>query len=94
MFAWDPAKALANFEKHGIAFDEAATAFADPDGLDWEDREHAHAEQRFKRLARSTMGRVVVVVYTVRTKTDGKEAIRIISARQASRKERQAYSRP
>jgi hypothetical protein len=35
VFAWDIAKALANFEKHGVSFEEAATVFADLDGLEW-----------------------------------------------------------
>lgn len=34
MFEWDVQKAIANFEKHGVSFEEAATIFADPDGLD------------------------------------------------------------
>jgi len=41
MFGWDPPKAQSNREKHGISFEEAATAFLDPDGLDGEDLEHS-----------------------------------------------------
>jgi uncharacterized DUF497 family protein len=33
MFSWDAAKAITNFEKHGISFEEAATVFSDPEGL-------------------------------------------------------------
>ena len=32
MFSWDARKALANLEKHGVSFEEAATVFADPNG--------------------------------------------------------------
>ena len=37
MFAWDTRKAIANYEKHRVSFEEAATIFADPDALEWED---------------------------------------------------------
>jgi uncharacterized DUF497 family protein len=93
MFSWDIRKAISNFEKHDVPFEEAATVFGDPDGLDWEDRAHSHQELRYKRLGVSVAGRILLVVYTLRRKADGKETIRIIGARQASRKERQRYSR-
>lgn len=92
MFAWDVAKAVLNFEKHAVSFEEGATVFGDERGLEWEDPEHSRAESRFKRLGRSSTGRILLVVYTVRRSKDGKETIRIISARQSSRKERKAYA--
>lgn len=91
MFSWDIRKAQINSEKHGVAFEEAATVFADPDGMDWEDLEHSKEERRHKRLGRSVADRILLIVYTARRTPHGKEAIRIISARQASRKERKAY---
>lgn len=91
-FSWDVGKALSNNEKHGVSFEEAATIFADADGLDWQDLTHSHDETRFKRLGVSVSGRVLLVVYARRS-THAQETIRIISARQASRKERQAYAR-
>lgn len=92
MFSWDVGKARINHERHGVPFEEAATVFADPDGLDWEDPEHSREETRYKRLGRSIAGRILLIVYTVRRVPHGKETIRIISARQASRKERKAYA--
>jgi uncharacterized protein len=92
MFSWDAGKALKNYEKHGVPFEEAATIFADPDALDWEDLEHLEAERRWKRLGFSASGRVLLVVYTLRRLKYGTETICIISARQASRKEREAYA--
>jgi len=59
----------------------------------WKDTEHSATEPRFKRLGGSVTEKVLVV-YTVRRTRDGRETIRIISARQASRRERQAYARP
>jgi len=92
MFAWDIQKAIANFEKHGVPFEEAATVFADPDGLDWEDLIHSQKEQRSKRMGQSITGRILLVVYTIRRTEHEKETIRIIGARHASRKERAAYT--
>jgi len=93
VFSWDPRKAIINFHKHGVSFEEAATVFADPDGLEWDDPAHSRRERRLKRIGRSITRRIVLVVYTVRRNHDGKETVRIIGARAASRKERQAYSR-
>ena len=93
MFSWDARKALKNYKKHGVPFEEAATIFGDPDGLDWQDIQHGQTERRWKRLGRSSQGRVLLVVYTLRRLRNGAETIRIISARQASRKERKAYAR-
>lgn len=93
MFTWDVAKAIANFEKHGVSFEEAATAFGDANGLDWDDLTHSSQERRFKRLGQSVSDRLLLVVYTVRGVEHEKETFRIISARPASRRERQAYTR-
>jgi uncharacterized DUF497 family protein len=93
MFSWDAQKAVSNYEKHGISFEESATIFSDADALDWEDTDHSQTEKRFKRLGLSIGNRILLLVYTVRRTKNGKETIRIISARQASRKERKAYSR-
>ncbi len=92
MFSWDGRKARVNYEKHGVTFEEAATVFADPSGLDWTDPEHSREERRYKRLGRSLASRILLIVYTVRRTPDAQERIRIISARQASRKERKAYA--
>jgi uncharacterized DUF497 family protein len=92
-FTWDIHKAIANFEKHGVPFEEAATIFGDANGLDGDDAEHSTHERRRQRIGRSLTGRILFVVYTIRRTTHEKETIRIISARQASRKERQAYAR-
>lgn len=92
MYSWDANKAIINFEKHGVAFEEAATVFADPDALVWEDLKHSATEQRWKRIGESITGRILLVVYTTRRYRNGKETIRLISARQASRKERKAYA--
>jgi uncharacterized DUF497 family protein len=92
MFSWDIRKAISNFQKHGVSFEEAATTFGDEDGLDWVDTEHSKTENRWKRLARSQAGTVLITVYTTRRLKGGKETTRIISSRRASQRERKAYS--
>ena len=88
MFDWDSQKADSNKEKHGVSFEEAATAFLDPDGLDGEDPEHSELEARRLRLAKKRMGRIIA--YTTRG-LDHEEVTRIISARRASCKEIKRY---
>ena len=90
MFDWDPRKAESNRRKHGVSFEEAATAFLDPKGLDGDDLDHSEIETRRLRLAKSGMRRVLLVAYTIRRKND-EETTRIISARRASRNERKRY---
>jgi hypothetical protein len=93
VFAWDIPKAIANFEKHGVSFEEAATVLGDSNGLDGDDAEHSTHEPRQQRIGQSMTGRILFVVYTIRRREHEKETIRIISARQASRQERQTYAR-
>jgi uncharacterized DUF497 family protein len=91
VFEWDPRKAEANAAKHGVTFDDAVTVFLDPAALDGPDLHHSAAESRFRRLGRGAHGQVLMVAYTTRRSGDA-EAIRIISARRASRRERAAYA--
>ena len=83
---WDPNKADSNLEKHGVPFDEAATAFGDPLSLTIADPDHSDGEERFVLLGQSFAGRLVVVIHAYRD-----ERIRIISARIATRNERRSY---
>jgi uncharacterized protein len=79
-------------EKHGVSFEEATAVFNDPEALDYDDPEHSLIESRSTRIGFSISGRILFVVYTIRRRKDGQETIRIISARQATRRERQAYA--
>ena len=80
-FEWDEAKAAANVAKHGVSFDTAIFAFADPMG-EVEPDERGYDEERF-RLFASVGGFPLCVVFTMRGLVT-----RIISARKANRKER------
>ena len=62
MFSWDIQKAILNFEKHSVSFEEAATAFDDDIGLDWEDVAHSEVEPRRKRLAMSDVDHILLIV--------------------------------
>ena len=85
-FEWDRAKALRNFRKHGVSFDEAVTVFYDPLSATFDDPDHSIAESRLITVGYSARGRLLVVAHTergVRT--------RIISARRATARERQRH---
>ena len=85
-FEWDSRKEALNRRKHGVAFEEAATAFADPRSLTVSDPEHSLEEDRFVLLGLSYRGRLLVVVHTERGNN-----LRIISARRATKSERRQY---
>ena len=85
-FEWDNRKAVANERKHGVPFNEAATVFADKFSFTFPDIDHSDDEERFLIIGVSKMGRVLVVAHTER-----EDNIRLISAREATRKERTFY---
>jgi uncharacterized protein len=87
-FEWDPRKDAANRRKHGVPFVEAETVFADEDGLLLDDPTHSTYEPRFVLLGLSTALRLLVVSHTYR---EGDAVIRLISARKATRAERDQY---
>ena len=83
---WDPAKARANFDKHGVTFSEAVTVLSDDFALTREDPD-CYEEQRFVTLGLSTTGQLLVVVYTQREP----DIFRIISAWRANKPQRTSY---
>jgi hypothetical protein len=85
-FEWDPRKDAQNRKKHGVSFEEAATAFGDPGSRTVPDPEHSLEEDRFVLLGLSYRGRLLVVVHT-----DRGDNLRIISARKATKTERRQY---
>ena len=87
-FSWDDRKERENRRKHGVSFEEAATAFADERARLRRDPEHSRAEDRFILLGFSVKLRLLVVVHAYRK---GEGEIRIISARKATRNEREQY---
>lgn len=85
-FEWDEDKAAENYHKHGVSFEEGVTVFYDPLSISIEDPDHSINEQRHIDTGSSENGRVLVVSYTERGRN-----IRIISCREATRRERRQY---
>jgi uncharacterized DUF497 family protein len=83
---WDPKKAKSNLRKHRVSFEEAATALSDPVAATGADPDHSITEERYVTFGVSERGRLLVVAHT-----DEGETIRIISARIASKGERELY---
>ncbi len=83
-FEWDERKAQANQRKHRIDFADAATVFDDDRAVTVGDEDPE--EVRYVTIGTDLVGRVLVVVYTMRG-----DRIRIISARRATRRERAEY---
>lgn len=84
-YEWDPAKAHANFTKHGVGFADAVTVLEDDLALTMRDP-FAEDEERWITLGRDALGRILVVVYTWRG-----ENVRLISARPAAARETTQY---
>jgi uncharacterized DUF497 family protein len=84
-FEWDSAKAAANVKKHGVTFAEAMECFLDPLGIDLADPAHPN---RIILIAVSRANRILFVVYAERLQG---AILRIISARRATRHEKQIY---
>lgn len=87
-FEWDKQKSVSNLEKHGITFEEASTVFMDSFSLTISDPLHSLEEQRFVTIGESVEREILVVVHTQQERN-----IRIISAREATRKERRDYEK-
>jgi uncharacterized protein len=82
---WDPNKAAINLQKHDVRFSDAEAVLFDPNALSFEDTT-AQGEQRFVVIGMDHLWRLLVVVYT-----DRGNRVRLISARSATRSERQKY---
>ena len=87
-FEWDTQKAHTNDRKHGISFEEAETAFYDPNARTSYDPDHSQDENRHILLGMSESFNLIVV-YDVYRQND--ESIRIISARRATKTEQKEY---
>ena len=84
-FEWDEEKEKINIAKHGIDFEIASHVFLDPNRLEYYDEKHSSAcEDRYITIG--YVSDVLTVVYTYRS-----DSIRIISARIATKKEKEAY---
>ena len=87
-FEWNENKANTSSKKHNVSFEEATTVFGDASSITISDIRHSIDEDRFIIIGHSCKHRLVVVVHTERG-----DNIRIISARLATKKERNFYER-
>jgi len=85
-FEWDHIKAKSNLWKHGVSFEEAATSLLDPLSKTDLDPDHSFDEHRFITFGESARQRLLVVSYT-----EHDDTIRLISARLATKREREIY---
>lgn len=90
MFEWDEEKNHSNFTKHWIRFDEVQEIWTDQAAIEFCDTENSISEERFVRIGYSSIRGILTVVYCER---ENGSVFRIISARRATRKERDAYER-
>ena len=85
-FDWDKNKAKHNLSKHEVSFEEAKTVFDDPLYVDFYDPEHSEDEDRYLLVGQSNRGRLLIISYTERG-----NLIRLISAREVTKTERETY---
>ena len=82
-----PGESRVQSQKHKVGFDEASTIFVDPLAKIFYDQDHSTDEIREIIVGHSVLGRLLLVSFTER----GRDLVRIISARVATRKERKGY---
>ncbi len=87
IFDWDDNKAESNKKKHGVSFAEAATAFADPNAIEFLDAKNSEKEERWILVGLSARSHVLLVVFVEREE----KLIRIVSARKAVKEEMNQY---
>lgn len=91
-FEWDERKDRSNQRKHGVGFEEAAEVFADPLHVSWLDERFSAFEERWVTVGQTTQG-VTLTVANLFFDERGDEVVRVISARRATNREREAYER-
>lgn len=85
-FECDPEKAAKNLRKRKVSFSEAATVLGDPLAITVTDPDHSVDEDRYITVGMSYRLRLLIVAHAERG-----DRIRIISARELTRAEREAY---
>ena len=91
-FEWDKNKERLNILKHNVTFEQASYVFTDQFALNKFDDEHSEDEDRWVILGKSLNETLLLVVHTFRNNNDI-EFVRIISARKATKKEKQTYQK-
>jgi uncharacterized DUF497 family protein len=87
-YEWDKRKEASNIKNHGVSFHEASTVFLDPFSMSFYDPDHSDDEERFITLGIATTGKLLFISHT-----DRGTVTRIISAREATKKECEGYEK-
>lgn len=90
-FEWDDAKAESNRAKHGVDFMDAMSVLLDPLTMTRFDEEHGEDEERWISLGLSARGQLLLIVHTFSVAGPNTALLRLISARPATRREREQY---
>lgn len=88
-FEWDEGNLLKNSEKHGVRAGECEQVFFNRPLITGHDERHSQKETWFFALGHTDSGRLLFVVFTIRN-----NCIRVVSARNMSRKDRKVYEKP
>ncbi len=89
-FEWNPDKNDSNIQKHGVSFETATQVFADPLHVSIQDRIE-NGEERWQTLGMVQDYTLLLVAHLVWDEIDSTEVVRIISAREATPRERKLY---
>jgi uncharacterized DUF497 family protein len=87
-YEWDKRKEVSNIKRHGVSFHEASTVFLDPLSISFYDPDHSDNEDRFITMGIAVTGKILFVSHT-----DRGMVTRIISAREATKKECEGYEK-
>lgn len=87
-YEWDKRKEASNIKNHGVSFHEASTVFLDPHSMSFYDPDHSDDEDRFITLGIAATGKILFLSHT-----DRGMVTRIISAREATKKECEEYEK-
>lgn len=87
IFEWDENKNTINKKKHGISFEEAREVFDDIKAILFDDPDHSVGEERFLIIGIIRSQKICIVSHCYRDN----DVIRIISAREATKKEKNVY---
>lgn len=87
-YEWDKRKEASHIKVHGVSFHEASTVFLDPLSMSFYDPDHSDDEDRFITLGIATTGKLLFISHT-----DRGTVTRIISAREATKKECEGYEK-
>lgn len=87
-FEWDENKAVSNFQKHGISFDEAKLVFKDYSAYIFDDEKHSSHEKRELIIGYSKQDKLLIACFTMRN-----NKIRIINIRLTNKDEKRKYEK-